>query len=259
MGERTYQCRLRATPKMARWPAALLVAALACGWTQPSAASSQESEAARLGYAVVSSLVSAISARDRLDAPVSKDGAALTAVLTDYVLAGNRLRDAAVAVEPFLGAKNEAVRETAEAFTAAYGMLRRSTQEASALAERSVAAKSSDELNSLAPAAARLAGATDDAWRILPVATAALTHSLIDGARLRDGKLAYLAITSAEVAELRQRIRGAYPAVAAHKGGGHTIEISLKLLWDFLSEPWLPSDAKTSMAVAGTRQPRRAR
>jgi hypothetical protein len=155
--------------------------------------------------------------------------------------AANRLKDAAALLAEFETTPDETIRLTAETFRLAYGTLATQLEASIAIWEKLAVATTEAEIKALVPETGRALSTIDEAWRVLPLATAALSHALVDSKREVNGKLGYLRITRAERAQLIQALTKAFPNAKGTKGGG-----------DFVPGP-------LTRSLAGPQDPRAVR
>ena len=80
---------------------------------------------------------------------------------------------------------------------------------------------------------------------MLVYATAAACYALTDTSREVDGKLSYLAITTAQRNELIEELerRFGQSVKQGMVAGQHATEAAPAALWDVLNQPWKPADA----------------
>ena len=205
----------------------------------------QSNSPSALADAVLIALVSAGSARDVLQAVRLKNDPYADAyeTMTAKRQATRRVQEGRDLLAPFLRAKEERIRETAESLDEVMKALQAVWLVGLKLDEELLLVKSEAQMAALIAKASKEGADADEAWRTLPMTIAMLTHVLTDSSRLENGKLRYLRITAAEQKALIGDIRRFFPTAKA-KLGGHPVEVSANLLRKFLESGWKPSDEK---------------
>lgn len=115
--------------------------------------------------------------------------------------AANRLKDAALLLRQFDAAEDQRVKESASQMQGICETLAATLLADVGIWEKLARAKSADDISALVPESAKSASDMNEAWRLLPLGVAAITHALVDADRPTNGKLSHLRLTRAERAK----------------------------------------------------------
>jgi hypothetical protein len=135
---------------------------------------------------------------------------------------------------PTLQSRRQAVNLVGVAMTGTFEALETNCDRSIALHEVMLKVKNQNDVAKVISQGSQLRADVDEAWRMLPQAALALSFALLDEARLTDGKVQHLRISSADRAALISRIKLEYPN-AQKQAGGHAIEVSASLMLKFLT------------------------
>lgn len=211
-----------------------------------SGAASQEYSAYSLATTLLQTLSLAASARDTLAANKA-EGNPITDSLNAIVAqrgAVSRLNQATSLLGQFRGAPDETVRTAASELKGIYGTLAERLLAGVSIWGKFAKAKTADDIAALVPESGKSGAEIQEAWRLLPLGVAAVTHALVDSARLSDGKLSYLRLTREERAKLNTEIKTLFPNVRPEEKGGQVVDVSVNLFRAFLNGGWKSSDDK---------------
>lgn len=221
------------------------IVALLAFWAQNAAVMPSETRVADQAITAVTALGVAGEARD-LVASVKVTGDAFVdgfASMTAKRQAITKARNVRSVMAPYLNSPDEPTKTTARAFDLAFQGLEAIWLRSIALDERLMKVETRDNLASWASEASQVAADADEAWRIFPVATAALTHSLLDHTRLKGAGVGYLRITTSERAQILASIKTYLPN-ASKAGDQHAVEFSGRMLREWLMKGWKASDER---------------
>jgi hypothetical protein len=200
--------------------------------------------------AVIDSLSWAADARQTvMSLPAENQGPADTLKsMTNARIAINKLTHARLKIQRFADSDNELVNETASLFDTAYHALIVALNASIRTEEQLMSVSSEQELGVLLNEASKWAAQADESWKALVYASAGVAHVLADKTRsTKDGKLAYLTITTEQRAKLLQQLESHFGESIKQgmQAGQHATEAAPAALWEWLSRPgWRPADAQ---------------
>jgi hypothetical protein len=187
----------------------------------------------------------AASARDALAEVSSSTGNPIADSVNAIVIqrgAVGRLKQAVALLDPFRVARDESIRTAADDLTTVYQAVAERLLAGVVIWEKFAKTKTTDDIAALVPELGKHGAEIQEAWRLLPVGVAGVTHALIDSDRLTDGKISYLRLTRAERARLIDEIKAMFPKVKPEEKGGQIVDVSVNLFRGFLNQPWKSSD-----------------
>ena len=175
-----------------------------------------------------------------------RKGEGFVSLMRDIRVFANEMRQANSTIEKYVKSQNNLIKESAQKFSIAYLSIAVNMEEVLAFLEETLnkpgeaASKQGTWQRKLADYHAR----EDELWRVVPLVTAMATYALVDPTRTEEGKLRFLTITKAEQDSLKSDLRRMFgdKITGGIKGGMFAIDASARLLWEFLSKPWKPSD-----------------
>lgn len=197
-----------------------------------------------LATTLLHTLSLAASARDTL-AGINSTGNPITDSMNAIVAergAVSRLKEATSLLEQFREAHDEPVRTAAEDLKGIYQTVADRLLAGVVMWEKFAKTKTTDDIAALVPESSKNASEVQEAWRLLPLGVAGVTHALVDSGRLTDGKLSYLRLTRAERTRLSADIKALFPNVRPEQKGGQIVDVSVNLFRAFLNSGWKSSD-----------------
>ncbi len=200
-----------------------------------------------LATTLLQALSLAASARDSLAETSSSTGNPIADSLNAIVVqrgAVSRLKEAIQLLDRFRTSPDLAVRSAAEDLSTVYEAVSERLLSGVTIWEKLAKTKTADDIAALVPESAKQAAEVQDAWRLLPVGVAGVTHALVDSQRLTDGKLSHLRLTRAERAKLIKEIGVLFPRVKASEKGGQVVDVCVNLFRGFLNQGWIASDER---------------
>jgi hypothetical protein len=213
--------------------------------TQPAAASE---DALNLASASANVLMLAASARDRMNAATRPpEGPDLLEMMTATRVAINRFAEAKLELRRSSESKDADIREAATALHETVDVLAGLLLRMVTLMEELVRATSEDQVAELSIEVSKVSAGIDEAWRLLPTAITVVAHALVDPGRNLDGKLAYMKLTRGQHRRVVAELSRAFPNAAQETGGGHAVDVSARLLMQFLNQGWRAADERTPL------------
>lgn len=213
---------------------------------RPSGAASEQTPYF-LATTLLQTLSLAASARDSLAETGSSTGDPITDSLNAIVVqrgAASRLKQATALLEQFRGSPDEPVRTAAEDLSTIYRALAEKLLSGVVIWEKFAKTRTAEDIAALVPETGKNAAEIQEAWRLLPVGVAGVSHALVDSERLTDGKISHLRLTRSERARLNDEIKALFPTVKPQDKGGQVVDVSVNLFRGFLNQPWRSSDDK---------------
>lgn len=216
----------------------------------PPAQQAKPTDPYEFAQAVIDSLSWAADARQTIvSTEVKGAGAADTfRSMTNARIGINKLTRAHDEIQRFASSDDRFVNVAVALFDAAYRQLIVALNESIRAEERLLSVSSEQELGVLLNETSQWAAQADEAWKALVYATAASAHALVDYNRPAGDKQAHLAITAEQRAKLIQQLESHFGESIKQgmQAGQHATEAAPASLWQFLSEPWLPTDTPAS-------------
>lgn len=168
--------------------------------------------------------------------------------MKDIKVFNHEIDKAKAYIYPYLKSNNDLIRETAESYNLIYmGVIENNEKLLSQIEDllnnmNELSSKQGTFLRALSENLAM----NEELWRSLFQLTTYATYTLIDGNRTKDGKIAYLTITSQERKKLLKQLEQTWgdKVKKGLKAGQLPIEGSASILWKVLNDKWKSSDEK---------------